>query len=1271
MTKPTAFVRNLSLLLLPVLAALSGCAGRSSSPPPSAIPQLPLGPEIPAGSIPAGQEKFVQGPLNSTLRVENPGDRFYLEVESILSPDEFANLHSSGGTALSAALAELKATLKTLGAIPSAESSEVGYLKFWLPYQRDLLGALKSARFSHETYFSPAHYDFDSLKQARAFTATGLGFSVKGTASDPSTDAFSGLSVIHAPGFVKVAESAIGGEKVDGSSSRIGITDTGITFHHPTFTDVTGKISRVVYMKDFTREGRVYFNPSAPLTAKARTADVPKDDAYDFILSGQYLETLTLPSLPSPVDFKEVKNLRIKASAALKSDLGNPALKAFLGYLNEKVFQGGESPVDLNANGKLDDRIPLIFISDEAHPEANRVYADFDGQPTPDALIDFTNSDALADFNTSKSTTIVFAERVGFSLKADQLTPPGSTQAVPVLSASLVGFDPGNHGSHVAGIAAGRKTISNDSDTTLARGVAPAAQILSDRVCANNGGCNPDEALIDLALVGKADVINMSLGSLSPFNDGYGTEETIINRLTSLTNTLFVISAGNSGPRRQTVGSPSVARKAISVAATATRAMIQRQYEWPGGGASTLGATDDFVLFFSSRGPTAAGGFSPNLSAPGTELSSVQLNSAPGAHAGIDVYWGTSMSAPVVTGSYALFLDAIRKYNAKHPGRRLPTQVDTLRAVLISSARPFDLEHNSWIDEGAGMIDLVAAWDKLLASREDIQTTGVADSMGEPIPLEYQIITSQVMANGAAYDGTRPTTNNGETLIPAFGTGLYFDSRDGTKLKKAFLSRNLPEKYGSTAEAGDLTVQLVTSTEEFTLQSDFGRDEPWAKAGVESELDCQDSKTGNIKVLGRGVEIARTPDGKGTIGNYNGSDINICLDREKIALLAPGDHGALIYGYRTHGGKTSKLPSFTIPVYVTIPHQTLAGNTAYVISGKVRGFQVAKNYVLIPPATSLLRVTLEVPENKPGITCSSVLLQMLEGGNTKLPAENSGKLRAYNCSSQGAPSSLQRKIVLTRTKPQAGVWDVHLFGIYNVAESAYTLRVDYAVGNSTLAAIDGDESALNGSFDWKLKETSFEIAPSESKSTFTLNSLYHRENSQVKKSAQVIVGGPLGTLRKYDASVQNVLIETGGSPGNDIDLEIFGCPSTVTDPTDLSKCEIVGQSGSPTDVESATFVPKASFRYAVRVDGYAIKDEGKFFCDETMTTTEEKGSIHLSGSAPDFRADFSFGADAVAQSALLKAPVYLAKEYKIRGSVTLRTDEGTPLVAVPVTISHP
>jgi subtilisin family serine protease len=338
----------------------------------------------------------------------------------------------------------------------------------------------------------------------------------------------------------------------------------------------------------------------------------------------------------------------------------------------------------------------------------------------------------------------------------------------------------------------------------------------------------------------------MSLGSLSPFNDGYGTEETIVNRLTSLTNTLFIISAGNSGPGRQTVGSPSVARKAISVAATANRAMIERQYEWPGIGANTSGATDDFVLYFSSRGPTAAGGFAPSLSAPGTELSSVQLNTAPGGHAGLDVYWGTSMAAPTVTGAYALFLDAIRKYNIKHADKKLPTDAETLRSVLISSGRKFGTDQYSWIDEGTGMIDLTAAWTKLLKTRDDNLSTGVADAKGNPINLDYQVVTSQVMANGAAYDGSRMESNDGQTPIPAFGSGLYFDSRDGTQMKKAFISRQLRETEASAENAGDLTVQLVTSAEEFTLRSDFGRDEAWATPGALSEVDCEGATTHNV-----------------------------------------------------------------------------------------------------------------------------------------------------------------------------------------------------------------------------------------------------------------------------------------------------------------------------------------------------------------------------------------------------------------------------------------
>ena len=306
-----------------------------------------------------------------------------------------------------------------------------------------------------------------------------------------------------------------------------------------------------------------------------------------------------------------------------------------------------------------------------------------------------------------------------------------------------------------------------------------------NRVCANNGGCDATEAIIDLAMNG-AEVVNMSLGGLTAMNDGYGVQETVINRLTSLKNTLFVISAGNSGPGHQTVGSPSTARFSLSVAATGSRKLLERQHQWPAHGKprSAIGDDHDFLMFFSSRGPTAAGGFKPNISAPGTELSAIQLNASDGARSGLDTYWGTSMAAPTATGAVALLLDAGKRFNALHPDQVLPLDAMTLHKVISESAVPFDattyetktkvktLGQYTWIDQGNGMINLPNAWAALKAARDTkIPSPVYYEDNGKKVDvdLDYQVRVLRNSPDGQDYSGTveAPTGRKNQNLVVA------------------------------------------------------------------------------------------------------------------------------------------------------------------------------------------------------------------------------------------------------------------------------------------------------------------------------------------------------------------------------------------------------------------------------------------------------------------------------------------------------------------------
>ena len=124
----------------------------------------------------------------------------------------------------------------------------------------------------------------------------------------------------------------------------------------------------------------------------------------------------------------------------------------------------------------------------------------------------------------------------------------GAPAIIDVISAIPVGFDPNSHGTHVAGIAGGKKLIANDQFGTLARGVAPRSNLYIAKSCLSANGCvSSSAATIELAEQG-ADIINRSLGSNGPNNDEYNISALINDRIAEVYGALLLDAAGNAGP---------------------------------------------------------------------------------------------------------------------------------------------------------------------------------------------------------------------------------------------------------------------------------------------------------------------------------------------------------------------------------------------------------------------------------------------------------------------------------------------------------------------------------------------------------------------------------------------------------------------------------------------------------------------------------------------------------------------------------------------------
>ena len=196
------------------------------------------------------------------------------------------------------------------------------------------------------------------------------------------------------------------------------------------------------------------------------------------------------------------------------------------------------------------------------------------------------------------------------------------------------------HGTHVSG------TIVGGSTSGLAIGVAPDAQLIVGRIFDGNGNSTKEDILKAMQWMADPDGNPNTVDSPAVVNNSWGDDEAYRDRDPENDPMCLVIdswvklgivpvfTAGNTGPRDETINVPGACPNSVTVGAT-------EQY--------------DRSPHFSSSGPTSwktVRIVKPDVSAPGVDVKSADR------YGSYENMSGTSMAAPHVSGAIALILQS-------------------------------------------------------------------------------------------------------------------------------------------------------------------------------------------------------------------------------------------------------------------------------------------------------------------------------------------------------------------------------------------------------------------------------------------------------------------------------------------------------------------------------------------------------------------------------------------------------------------------------------
>lgn len=195
-------------------------------------------------------------------------------------------------------------------------------------------------------------------------------------------------------------------------------------------------------------------------------------------------------------------------------------------------------------------------------------------------------------------------------------------------------YDDNGHGTFVAGVCAGNGAMSGGKYS----GVAPKSKIISLKALDGKGEADSQKILQAMQWVyehkEQVDIVCMSFGS-----DPIGLNDPIMLGAEKLWDSGIVVvaAAGNSGPEYQTIKSPGVSRKIITVGGFDDNRLPEDEFN-----------PNFFEMApFSSRGPSYRH-FKPDVIAPAVDIVSCGIDS------NYTALSGTSVATPMIAGICAL-----------------------------------------------------------------------------------------------------------------------------------------------------------------------------------------------------------------------------------------------------------------------------------------------------------------------------------------------------------------------------------------------------------------------------------------------------------------------------------------------------------------------------------------------------------------------------------------------------------------------------------------